>query len=250
VTTPVFLVDPAAATGPEVVLAGAEGHHAADVRRLRVGEPVDVADGCGTRLACHVRQVDRGRVVLGVDRREVEPEPQPRVVAVQALVKHDAEQAVTTMTEVGVDRVVPWVAARSVVVWQGDRVARGVRRWRSAAAEAAKQSRRSWVPTVTEPCTTDQVAEQVADADLAVLLDGAAQAALTDLTVPDSGTVLVVVGPEGGVTEAERATLVAAGAVPARMGPTVLRAATAGTVAAALLLAATARWHAPARTAG
>lgn len=249
-TTPVFLVDPEAATGPEVLLEGPEGHHAADVRRLRVGEAVDVTDGRGTRLACRVRQVGHGRVVLDVDRREVEPDPQPRVVAVQALVKHDAEQAVTTMTEVGVDRIVPWAAARSVVVWQGDRVTRGVRRWRAAAAEAAKQSRRCWVPTVTEPCTTDQVAEQVAAADLAVLLDGEADVAVTDLTVPSAGTVLLVVGPEGGVTEAERATLVSAGAVPARMGPTVLRAATAGTVAAALLLSATARWDAPTRTAG
>ena len=248
-TAPVFLVDPATVTGHEVVLDGAEGHHAADVRRLRVGEPVDVTDGLGTRLACRVRRVDRGQVVLRVDHRQVEPAPQPHLVAVQALVKHDAE-AVTTMTEVGVDRIVPWAAGRSVVVWRGDRVARGVRRWRSAAAEAAKQSRRCWVPTVTEPCTTSDVAEMVAAADLAVLLDGAADTAVTDLTVPSSGTVLLVVGPEGGVTETEATTLVSAGAVPARLGPTVLRSATAGTVAAAVLLSATARWRDPVRTAG
>jgi 16S rRNA (uracil1498-N3)-methyltransferase len=250
VTAPVFVLPPAALPAPDVdrlVLDGIEGHHAADVRRLRAGERVDVTDGHGTRLTCRVAHAERGRLVLDVDDRVSEAPPRMRLVVAQALVKADAaEQAVTTLTEVGADEVLAWSAARSVVAWQGERVPRGLRRWEATATQAAKQSRRAWVPLVAGPLDLGALVARVRSATLAVLLDADESVPLGDLEVPHTGEVLLVVGPEGGVTPAERDALVGAGAVVASVGPTVLRAATAGTVAAAVVLSRSPRWRVPA----
>lgn len=250
-TAPVFLLDPdepSPADSGLLVLEGREGHHAADVRRLRPGEPVDAVDGRGTRWCCRVLEAQRGRVVLQVERREREEPPQPRLVVAQALVKHDAaEQALACLTEVGVDEVLPWTARHSVVAWDADRVERGLRRWRGVVAEAAKQSRRAWVPVVGEPVDLPGLVQRARQATLAVLLDAADAVPVGDLAVPSSGQVLVVVGPEGGVSAPEREALVGAGARVGSLGPTVLRSATAGTVAAAVLLSRSARWRSAAR---
>jgi 16S rRNA (uracil1498-N3)-methyltransferase len=95
---------------------------------------------------------------------------------------------------------------------------------------------------VTDPAGQDAVNRRVAAAALAVLLDPDARQALADLAVPPAGEVVLLVGPEGGVSPNEAQALTAAGAVPARLGPTVLRASTAGAVAAGILLSRTARW--------
>lgn len=244
-TPPLFLLDPDLLQAATVELSGREGHHAADVRRLRPGERVDVSDGAGLRLQCQVESVSRGSVTLRVITRVVEAAPRPRVEVAQALVKQDAaDRALTGMTEVGVDGVVVWAARRSVVTWDADRVERGMRRWRAAVAEAAKQCRRAWVPRVDGPLDTDALAERVAAADVALLLDADAPDALAAVDVTDVGTVLLVVGPEGGVSDDESARLVAAGARRVRLGPTILRSSTAGTVGAAVLLSRTSRWAA------
>lgn len=242
-TVPLFLLDEVDVDSPTVTLSGREGHHAADVRRLRVGEQVEVTDGRGTRLACEVQAVARGQVDLAVTHRRVEPEPSPRLEVAQALIRPDAaERALAGMTEVGVDAVWPWAAQRCVVTWDAARIERGVRRWRTTLAEAAKQSRRSRVPEVAAPLSTAQLARRVREVEVAVLLDVAAVAPLAAVEVPAEGAVLVVVGPEGGHTPAEHDELVAAGALPVHLGPTVLRSATAGTAAAAVLLSGTRRW--------
>jgi len=243
VTAPLFLLDGIDPDATSVTLTGREGHHAADVRRLRVGEHVEVTDGHGLRLGCRVRVVARSQVELSVTSRRVDPEPCPRLEVAQALIKPDAaERALAGMTEVGVDAVWPWAAQRSIVTWHGDRVERGVRRWRSTLAEAAKQSRRSRLPVVADPVSTQQLAARVRDVDVALLLDGEADEPLAGVDVPREGTLLVIVGPEGGQTPAESDVLVSAGARRVHLGPTVLRSATAGTAAAAVLLSGTPRW--------
>lgn len=223
-----------------VRLDGPDGRHAATVRRTRVGEQVELVDGTGLRLRCAVTSVGRDWLEADVVSASHEPEPTPRLVVVQALAKGDrSELAVETVTEVGADVVVPWAASRSVVQWRGERAARSLARWRSTAREAAKQARRSRTPEVTEPATTADVAGLLADAALAVVLHESATVPLSSLTVPDSGDLVVVVGPEGGISDEE---LAAFGVEPVRLGATVLRTSTAGVAACSALLSRTARW--------
>lgn len=241
----------ATAGGDEITLSGAEGRHAAVVRRLRAGERVDVGDGAGLIAECVVAErVVAGRSGAGpggrdglrltVKARRRVPRPEPSVTVIQAIPKGDrGELAVEEMTEVGVDRIVPWTASRSVPVWQGDR---GVSRWRATAREAAKQSRRPWIPEVTAAASAAEAAGFAREAALAVMLEPGAARALASAAVPATGDLVLIVGPEGGITSQESAAFLAAGAMAYRLGPTVLRASTAGAVTAALLLSRTPRW--------
>jgi 16S rRNA (uracil1498-N3)-methyltransferase len=240
---PVFLVDPGHLAGPVVTLSGPEGHHAAAVRRLRAGERADVSDGAGTLAECVVSSVGQDRVVLDVRTVRAVPAPRPRLTIAQGLPKGDrGELAVELMTEIGVDAVIPWAAERSITRWQGARGARALARWRSTAREAAKQSRRAWLLDVTEPVTTAALARQVSAAGCAIILEADTLAKLHELPLTDAGSILLIVGPEGGISAAERTVLRGAGAAQARVGPTVLRTSTAGAMAAAVLLSRTSRW--------
>jgi 16S rRNA (uracil1498-N3)-methyltransferase len=240
---PVFLVLPGELSTPVLTLSGPEGHHAAAVRRLRPGERADVSDGAGTLAEGVVTGVGKDSVTLEIRTVRSVPPPQPRLVIAQALPKGDrGELAVELMTEVGVDAIVPWSAERSITKWQGDRGQRALGKWRATAREAAKQSRRGWLPEIAELATTAVLAKQVTAAALAIVLEADAQAKLHELALPEAGDILVVVGPEGGVSQPERAAFGAAGAVAARLGPTVLRTSTAGAAAATVLLSRTTRW--------
>ncbi len=246
-TLPLFLVDPAllsgARPGDRLVLDGAEGRHAATVRRIAPGERVLLADGAGLRATCDVVGAARAELELVVAELAVEDEPQPRFVLVQALAKGDRDdQAVEAATEFGVDEVVPWQASRCIVQWRGERGDKARRKWESAVVAAAKQSRRSRVPVVAELATTKSLTARVGSAAAAYVLHEDATASLAAQQVPDYGEVLVIVGPEGGITPEEVAALEAAGAVTVRLGPTVLRSSSAGPAALAVLSAA-ARWR-------
>jgi 16S rRNA (uracil1498-N3)-methyltransferase len=237
VSAPVFLADDL--SGDRVVLTGPEGRHAATVRRLQPGEPVDLVDGRGTRASSRVVSVARDEVVLEVLTRAVEPVPAPRLVLVQALPKGDrGELAVELATEVGVDEVVPWAAARCVMQWKGERGDKQLARWRATAREAAKQSRRATVPQVSALASTAQVAARLRAAT-GLVLHEAATAPLSAVGLPLDGDVVLVVGPEGGVSAEELAAL---GGTAVRLGPTVLRTSTAGAAALAVLSARTGRW--------
>jgi len=243
VQPPVFLADREALVSDVVVLSGAEGRHAATVRRLRAGERADVTDGAGLVAECVVAGPADGGLELTVLARRDVPRPDPAITVVQAIPKGDrGELAVEEMTEVGVDRIVPWTAARCVPVWQGARGERSLARWRLTAREAAKQSRRAWLPEVTDVASTARVAGLIGKAACAIVLEPAAAASLGRLSLPESGDLLVVVGPEGGITREEGEAFRAAGAIACRLGPTVLRTSTAGTVAAAILLTRSGRW--------
>jgi 16S rRNA (uracil1498-N3)-methyltransferase len=228
------------------VLDGAEGRHAVTVRRIAAGELVDVADGAGVLARCRVGQVlSRGQAALQLDVLEVvrEPEPAPRFVLVQALAKGGRDDlAIEAATELGVDEVVPWQAARCVVVWRGARGDKARASWVSTVRAAAKQSRRARVPAVAPVVTGPALTQRIARAALAVVLHEEATTPLAGLALPAAGEVLLVVGPEGGVAPDELAALTAAGAVAARLGEHVLRSSTAGPAALAVLSAA-GRWR-------
>jgi 16S rRNA (uracil1498-N3)-methyltransferase len=243
---PVFLTDPAALAAGTVILDGPEGRHAATVRRLVVGERADLTDGAGLVAECVVTAAGAGTLELSVLARRTEPRPDPVLVVAQALPKGDhGPLAVDLMTEGGVDVILPWAAQRCVTRWEGARGERALARWRATAAQAAKQSRRAWLPEVTAPVSTGDLARRVAAATVAVLLDPAGPVPLSGMEIPGSGDILVIVGPEGGVSPAETAQLAQAGAVTARLGPTVLRTSSAGLVAATVVASRTGRWGEP-----
>jgi 16S rRNA (uracil1498-N3)-methyltransferase len=240
---PVFLVPPGDLAATTVTLTGPEGHHAAVVRRLRPGERADVSDGAGTLAEGVVTAVTRDSVTLTVQAIHAMPPPDPRITVAQALPKGDrGELAVELMTEVGVDSVIAWAAERCVTRWHGDRGARALGKWQSTAREAAKQSRRAWLPELTGPATLPDIIKRVSAAGAAIALEADAAARLSAMALPEHGEILLIVGPEGGISPAERAVLATAGATEARLGPTVLRTSTAGAAAAAILMARTARW--------
>lgn len=243
-TLPVFLVA-ALPPGDEAVLDGPEGRHAATVRRLRAGEELVLSDGTGAQVRCVVAEAFKDSLRLRVVERWVVPEPSVRVVVAQALVKGDrGELAVELATEAGVDGVVPWRASRCVTKWEdGPRGAKALERWRSTAREAAKQARRARVPSVAEPVSTSGLARLASSSAVTLVLHESASAGIGSVQLPASGDVLLVVGPEGGITDEELSTLTGVGAHVVRLGPTVLRASTAAAVALGALGVLTDRWR-------
>ena len=242
-SAPVFVVPTERLTPGVVVVDGAEGRHAATVTRLAAGEAVVLVDGHGRRGDGVVVSAGRDRVEVEVASVDDVPSPEPRFVVVQALPKGDrGELAVETMTEAGVDVVVPWAASRCVTRWRADRADKALAKWRTSSTAAAKQSRRSRFPDVTELATTAEVTALLAAAALGAVLHETSTVPLAGVALPADGDVVLVVGPEGGVTDDELGSFLEAGAATYRLGETVLRTSTAGVAALAVLSAAT-RWR-------
>ncbi|TFV58408.1 16S rRNA (uracil(1498)-N(3))-methyltransferase [Mycobacterium sp. PS03-16] len=243
-----FYVDELPEAGGLAVVDGDEGHHAATVRRIRAGEHLDLSDGAGAVGHCVVEEVGKGRLAARVlDRRIVAP-PTPSVTVVQAIPKSDrSELAVELATEAGADAVVAWHAARCVARWDGPKLDKGLRRWRAVARSAARQSRRPHIPPVEGVDTTDdlvrRVGTEVAHGATVLALHESAAGPLDAGAVRQTETVVLIVGPEGGIADDELEALTAAGAVAARLGPTVLRTSTAAAVALGAIGALTPRWQ-------
>lgn len=266
-SSPLFLVE-SLPTADEWVLDGPEGHHAADVQRLTAGEELILADGRGGTALAVVTAAAKGSLKIKVTSRRYAESPDPRLVVVQGLPKGDrGELAVQAMTETGVDEIVPWSAGRSITVWKGDRGTKARDKWAATAREAAKQARRAWLPTVAPAAlSTARVAQRIRgeaaalpdgavaglSGDAAAGLPGGAAAAfvlheeatdrLTHVPLPAAGEIILVVGPEGGVTPAEVDAFTEAGARPVRLGDLVLRTSTAGVAALSVLSARLGRW--------
>ena len=242
-TEPLFLSlldDPQ--PGERVTLGGDDGRHAAQVRRIRTGEVLWISDGAGTAVRGPVVEVGKQKVVIEVAEVVHQPAGPVTYVAVQALPKGDrAQLAVELLTELGVDEILPWQAERSVVRWTPDRVERGLTKWRATAREAAKQSRRFRVPTVSAPLTTAELALRIAQTALTVILHETATDPLAGLEIPGEGEIMFIVGPEGGLSDREVETFRAAGGKVVLIADTVLRTSTAGVVALAQLQALGAR---------
>ena len=237
-----FLVDEplTAVQGDVVTLSGSEAHHAAVVRRVRVGEAVSVGDGRGTWLEGAVESVAPKLVTVRVDARRDLERPMQRVVLVQALAKGDRDElAVQAATELGVDEIVPWQAARSVSRWDAAKAAKGVARWAAIVREASKQAHRLWVPEVTSPVTTAQLAARPGSL---LVLEPTAETPLSQVALDTASDVVLIVGPEGGIAPEELAAFAAAGATAVRLGDTVLRTSTAGPAALAVVSARLGRW--------
>ncbi|GAB3271089.1 16S rRNA (uracil(1498)-N(3))-methyltransferase [Microbacterium lacusdiani] len=232
----------AARVGDAVTLTGAEAHHAAAVRRVRVGEAVTVTDGRGAWLEGEAESVEPREVVVRIATRRDEDAPRPRLVLAQALAKGDRDElAVQAATELGADEIVPWQAARSVSRWEGPKAEKGRVRWAAIVREAAKQAHRAWLPEVVPVATTGALAARAAG-ERVLVLEPTAETRLTAVDLGDAASIVLVVGPEGGISPEELDRLEAAGAVRVRLGDTVLRTSTAGPAALALVNARLGRW--------
>ncbi|MEY8015521.1 16S rRNA (uracil(1498)-N(3))-methyltransferase [Mycobacterium servetii] len=242
-----FYVDALPEAGGLAVVDGDEGFHAATVRRIRLGEQLVLGDGAGNLARCEVEHAGRDGLrarVLG--RWRVAP-GRPRVTVVQALPKSErSELAIELATEAGADAFVAWQADRCVATWQGARVDKGLRRWRAVARSAARQSRRAHIPPVegvlSTAALTERVRAEVAAGAAVLALHEAATTGLVDTSVAQADSVILLVGPEGGIAPQEIAALTGAGAVAVRLGPQVLRTSSAAAVALGALGVLTGRW--------
>ena len=242
-----FYAEAIPAVGETAVVEGDEGFHAATVRRLRTGEALVLSDGAGTVADCVVEFADKRSLAARVLARSTAVQPRPPVTVVQAIPKAErSELAVELATEAGADGFVAWQADRCVARWDGDRADKGLRRWRAVARSAARQSRRAWIPAVEGPLSTDglcgYLTGRAAGGAVVLVLHESADRPLAEVPLAGAESILLVVGPEGGVSGPELEALRAVGALPVRLGPTVLRTSTAAAVALGALGVLTPRW--------
>ena len=238
-----FYVDALPVVGGIAVVDGDEGFHASNVRRIRPGEELDLSDGAGTVAHCVVEEAVKGRLSARVlDVTEV-PRPSPAVTVVQALPKSErSELAIELATEAGADGFLAWQAQRCVARWESAaKVDKGLRRWGAVARSAARQSRRAYVPEIEAMVSTAELLTRVPGA-LTLVLHESATVPLAEIGLADAAAVLLVVGPEGGISDEELGALTAAGARTARLGPSVLRTSTAAAVALGAIGVLTSRW--------
>lgn len=244
----VFLIDPERANdakvGSEVILDGPEGRHAVAVQRIRVGETIQLVDGRGRRIVGSVTGLtDKDAATVTVETIDDEPEPRPRITAVQAIAKSDrGELAVQMLTEAGIDAIVPWQAEHSIARWDEHKAVKNRDKWQSTAREAAKQARRARIPRVDLFTGSAGVADLIANSSVTFVLDEQATTPLTSIDISTVHDVLLVIGPEGGLSDNEREQFADAGADLVRLGPTVLRTSTAGVAALSVVSSRVGRW--------
>jgi 16S rRNA (uracil1498-N3)-methyltransferase len=238
-----FLIDPGEITSATktFTLTGDEGRHAATVKRMRSGEVINLCDGQGIRAIATVTTVHKHSIEVDIMSVSYEAAPEPKFIVVQALAKGErAELAVEMLTEVGADAIIPWRAEHSIGKW--DSVEKGLEKWRRTSRESAKQSRRAWIPEISNLQTTAQVCEMMSQAQSVFVLHESADQALAACAIREQGTIMIVVGPEGGISPDELVAFSNAGARIVHMGASVMRASTAGAIAVGGLLMRSQRW--------
>lgn len=226
-----------AEVGSLVQLDGPEGKHAVQVRRMRQGEAIQLSDGQGIRVRGIVAELSGSTLSLKVEEVIKEELPSRQITLVQALAKGDRDElAIQAATELGAMGIIPWQAARSISRWDGPKIAKGQARWQQIVSEAAKQSLRAYTPEVKNIADTKELAGLVSSFDVVLVLDTSATATIAETGIPSSGSIAVVVGPEGGIEQGELDALKAAGAKLVSLGANVLRTSTAGPALIAALL--------------
>ena len=252
-TLPVFLTETPLAGASGTITVGPEvAGHAVRVRRMGAGEELELIDGTGVRLRGTIQEGTSDSLTLSVTDETEEPQQRPRLVLVQALAKNDRDiQAIEAATEVGVDAVIPWAAQRSIADWPAKKAHKMAAKWANVLTAATLQARRARVPELGELIRGTAVTQLVTPTSRVIVLDETESSGLTEAvndlgegstTQGDIDEIVVIVGPEGGITPAEVDALVSAGARTAVLGPTILRASTAGPVALAIVQTLLGRW--------
>jgi 16S rRNA (uracil1498-N3)-methyltransferase len=227
-----------------VTLGGSEGKHAVNVRRMRVGEGIQLSDGKGLRVRGHVSALGNSSLTVEVAELIRETAPSVGLTIVQALAKGDRDElSIQAATELGCWAVIPWQAERSISKWEGAKIAKSVERWQTIVSEAAKQSLRVFEPIVAQPVGSKQLVSSVKDFDLVLVLDPTAEVGLGSLNFEtDQKSVAIVVGPEGGISDHELEALEDAGAIRVHLGEPILRTSTAGVAAISVIQSKLGLW--------
>lgn len=230
--------------GQKILLTGPEAKHAATVRRMRIGEAIQLSNGQGVRVRGVVNSVESSQVDIEVAEVISEPMPKIQIHLAQALAKGDRDElAIQAATELGIFGVIPWQAERSISRWDGPKATKGRERWQTIVNEAAKQSLRVFEPLVSEPKSTKELAGLVASFDSVLILDPSSGVGISSQALPNSGRLLLIVGPEGGISDSELSLLESSGAHRVHLGESILRTSTAGLAAISALMATSGAWR-------
>ncbi|MCA1839530.1 MAG: 16S rRNA (uracil(1498)-N(3))-methyltransferase [Actinomycetota bacterium] len=237
-----FYVEPGTTTqaSRQVVIDKEQSRHLALVRRARVGDRIQICDGEGTVAIASLESVGKMQVSAKIESSVSIAYPRPAITILQGLAKGaKVDLVVQKLTELGVDRIVIFESQRSIPAWDQGKAERALERWRSISFEAAKQSRRAWLPKVEGPLTFEEAA-LLADSHAATIVAHGASAtsARKELSKMNHGLsdICVVIGPEGGLSLEEVSALEKGSAVIAGFGPNTMRTETAAIVIAALVM--------------
>jgi 16S rRNA (uracil1498-N3)-methyltransferase len=240
---PLFRFTEPLVAGQTVQLTGPEGHHAAAVRRMRVGEAIALTNGQGLKARGVVSAVAPKQLTVAVHSVETYELPVITFTLVQAVAKGDRDElAIQAATELGTTKVVPWQADRSISKWDG-KEEKNRERWQQIVDEAAKQALRPWFPEVAHVQSSKLLAKHISESfGTYLVLDPTSPLSLNQVELTSSGEVALIVGPEGGISEAELALFESAGAKRVHLGTGILRTSTAGMAAISVLASKSGYW--------
>jgi 16S rRNA (uracil1498-N3)-methyltransferase len=225
-----------------IEVTGDEAHHAIKVLRINLGEEILISDGNGNWVRAAVEKIEKKSFSAKVLERGVQEQRSPKIIVVQGIPKSDRiKEAIEILVESGVDLIIPWQAERSISKWQKD----SLRKWQAVASAATKQSRRFRTTEIIEELSISQLLEVESDRSAILVMHESATKKLSTIVsskFADLDEIIVVVGPEGGVSENELAQFEAAGAHVVALGPEVFRSAHAGGAAISAISALIGRW--------
>jgi 16S rRNA (uracil1498-N3)-methyltransferase len=225
-----------------IEVSGDEAHHAIKVLRINVSEEILISDGAGNWVRASVENIEKKTFTAKVLERGFQPEKSPRLIVVQGLPKSDrVKDAIEILVESGVDQIIPWQADRSISKWQKD----SLDKWQSAAVAATKQSRRFRKPEIIDGLSLSQLLEIESENSAVLVMHESATTKLSEVVTSKfagMSEIIIVVGPEGGISESELTVLEGAGAHIVGLGPEVFRSAHAGGAALSAVSALIGRW--------
>jgi len=245
VVEPLFIspISKETSVGSKIKLAGSEAKHAISVRRIQVGEAIAISDGQATRLRGKVSAISKDWLEIEVSDIEAIEKPTTQIFLVQALAKGDRDElAIQASTELGVMGIIPWQSQRSVSIWKDEKKNKGQLRWQSIVTEAAKQSLRPLIPAVESVLETLELISRLKEFDLVLILDPKSEVSITKVKLAGILSIAVVVGPEGGISDAELELFQSAGFRTVSLGSGILRTSTAGVAVISYLQATIGDW--------
>ena len=223
----------------QIEVDGDEAHHGVNVLRLKQSEEVKISDGAGSWGIGKVSQLSKKSFTVEILDRGFEPASKQRVVVVQAILKNDAnKEAVDFLTQVGADEIIPWQSQHSI----GKIDDKSLSKWQSTTRESSRQTRRVRIPVISNADSTESLISKIKGLQNIFVLHESAENRLSQIEINQEADVILIVGPEGGLSEIEVNTFVAAGAKVVRLGESVLRAANAGAAAVSVVMSRTGKW--------